>query len=87
MCGSLTFLAGAASANELPAVPEGGLLRINDYACVDQETQLKGHCFIKQDLSGQMYLAFTQNREVMFIRKFDDDGYETIWMNDKFNSF
>lgn len=68
-------------------MPEGGFLNISNAPCSDNQTGEVGHCFFKQDMTGQKYLIFTQDREVMFIRKFDDDSNETIWTADRFDTF
>lgn len=85
LCALMLFPSGG-HANEAPPVPEGGLSLLYEARCTDQESGERGYCYYQQDVSGVQYLAFFQGEVLMFIRRILEDGYETIWMNDQFNS-
>lgn len=80
------LLSGMAVANEPPSVPEGGLTHVFTSPCQDPETGQKGTCYIMQDVEGTLYTTFWQYDMLMFIRKDVPGGYETIWVNDQYNS-
>ena len=73
-------------ADEAPPVPEGGLSFFYQSPCADSETGQKGYCFLGRDQTGQTFLTFWQEEELMFIRQVTGDTYETIWVNPKYNS-
>ena len=88
----LTFLttcllaATGAYGNEPPPIPEGGLNHHYSAPCTDNETGEAGYCYFASDAAGNHYLSFVQEGHLMFIRKIVGDGYETIWVDDKYNS-
>lgn len=85
---SLLLLPMMAMANQPPPPPEGGLTPIHDTECMDIMTNVDGHCYLSRDIDGNIYLAFFQNDEIMFIREIRPEGaYVTIWMSDKFDTF
>jgi len=75
-----------AMANEAPPVPEGGFQVLAETTCSDNETGQKGMCYYLQAVDGRVYLAFWQQEVLMFIREIKGDSYETIWVNDEFNT-
>lgn len=84
---SLALLAGStALANEPPPVPEGGLQTLYSSVCTDKETGIGGVCFLVVDIQGNTYLLFFIDEKIMFIRKMKEDGYDLVWMHDKYNS-
>ena len=74
-------------ANELPPIPDGGLIAISSGKCTDNETKEKGFCVISADKNGNLYLIFAQDGDVQFIRKLVDDGYETVYERDGFATY
>lgn len=82
----LAVLSAPVSANEAPAVPEGGLSLVLQQSCVDNESGQKGDCYLMQAMDGKMYLTFWQGGIMMFIREVVGDIYTNIWVNDQFNS-
>ena len=83
----LLLLAGALAAQDLPPVPEGGLLHQRSHDCTDNASGEVGECFISVDRNDNVYMTFLQNESVQFIRKIVDGGYEELYMRDSFNSF
>ena len=80
-------LAVPSIANEPPPVPEGGLKHIFHFpVCEDKETGEEGECRMSQDKDGNWFTTFWQEGQLMFIRKAVTGGYETIWVNDEYNS-
>lgn len=73
-------------ADEPPPVPEGGLSTIYEAPCSDNETGIEGYCYFMQDVSGDVYLTFWVNDELMFIRHVIGDGYEVIWIHPAYNA-
>ena len=63
---------------ELPPVPEGGINYFLQGPCKDNESGLKGYCFMGKTNDGRTILTFWQDDELMFIRQVVGDGYETI---------
>jgi len=84
---SLFLLAGAVAAQDLPPVPEGGLLHKSSHDCTDNASGEVGECFISVDRNDNVYMTFLQNERIQFIRKMVDGGYEELYMRDTFNSF
>jgi len=79
--------AGSASSQELPQVPEGGLLHYKVSDCTDNESGEVGECVISVDRNNNVYMTFLQNERIQFIRKITGDGYEELYMRDTFNTF
>ena len=84
---SLFLLAGAVAAQDLPPVPEGGLLHKSVQDCTDNASGEVGECIISVDRNDNVYMTFLQNERVQFIRKIVDGGYEELYMRDSFKSF
>ncbi len=85
LCALLLFPFGG-MANEPPPVPEGGLTHQFTTPCSDGETGQKGTCYLMQDKDGTLYTVFYQGDTLMFIRREVPGGYETVWVNEKYNS-
>ena len=83
----LFLLAGALAAQDLPPVPEGGLLHQSSHDCTDNASGEVGECFISVDRNYNVYMTFLQNERIQFVRKMVDGGYEELYMRDSFNSF
>lgn len=82
------LLASVASANEPPPEPEGGLVAILTAPCTDMETGEKGVCYVFRDVEENYYTAFWQGETLQFIRRpLPDGGYESVWVNDRYNSY
>lgn len=83
------LLSSVALANEPPPETEGGLVVIaKNITCFDMETGEKGLCHILRDVQGGYYTAFWQGETLQFIRRpLPGGGYETIWVNDMYNSY
>lgn len=71
----------------LPPVPDGGLIVLYRGDCTDEVSQEQGQCTSEDDVQGNHYLVFKQNGEIQFIRQVTGDGYKTLYMNPRFNSF
>jgi hypothetical protein len=84
---SFSLLGSISHANEPPPLPLGGLVPLHEAPCSDMETGERGHCYLQKDLMDNVYMSFMQDDVLMFIRRVIDGGYETIWMNDRYNSF
>lgn len=83
----LAALPAMAMANEPPPVPEGGINFVIESECEDHETGQKGECYGGYAVDGTFYVVFWQDNVMMFIRKSVGDSYETIWVNDHYNSY
>ena len=79
---------GLAHANEPPPEPEGGLVVTYASPCFDRETGEQGMCYLLRDIHGGTYTAFWQGETLQFIRRpLPEGGYETVWINDMYNSY
>lgn len=83
---ALLLTTATGKANEPPPVPEGGINYYLEGHCRDHESGQEGYCYMGNTTDGRTLMMFWQGQELMFIRKVVGDGYETIWVNPKFNS-
>ena len=82
------LVASSAHANEPPPIPEGGINYVMQGECQDNETGLTGYCYGGYDNKGNFYLTFWLDNQLQFIRKVvENQPYETICVNDTYNSF
>ena len=73
-------LTTTATADELPPVPEGGLVHLKNEPCTDAVFNLQGTCYFSRDLKGNHYVAFfTQAQIGMVIWQIIDGELVEIW--------
>lgn len=60
----ILFLAGTARADELPPVPDGGLVHLKNEPCVEPVFNLEGTCYYSRDVKGNEYVAFFTKQEL-----------------------
>ena len=74
------------STAEPPPVPDG-LVSLHSTDCTDKETGQLGFCILFVDGTGQNWLGFYQDDEIVMIRKLIPDGtYVTTWRADWYDS-
>ena len=77
---SFVLWAGSVSSQELPQVPEGGLLPYKVSDCTDNESGQSGRCYVFDRGDGTFYMVFTQQGEPVFVRQtLKEGGYITVW--------
>ena len=84
----LLFLSSHVEAQTLPPFPKGGLTPIGAGPCSDVVTGQHGFCLRAKSTDGTVYLLFSQEEVLMFIRKLLPSGsYTTIWQRNTFNAY
>ena len=77
---SSVLWAGSVSSQELPQVPEGGLLHYKVSDCTDNESGQSGRWYMFDRGDGTFYMVFTQQGEPVFVRQtLKEGGYITVW--------
>lgn len=84
---SCVLWAAGANSQELPPVPEGGLLHYKVFDCVDQVSGLTVVCVQSKDMEGNEYMTLMQNGKVVEIRKIVGDSYVVIYQQEHFGTF
>jgi hypothetical protein len=84
---SCAILASTASSQELPPVPEGGLLHYKVFDCVDKVSKLAVVCVQSRDMEGNEYMTLMQGSVVVEIRLLVGDGYTVIYQTEHFGTF
>ena len=84
---SCVLWAAGASSQELPPVPEGGLLHYKVFDCVDQVSKQRVVCVQSRDMEGNEYMTLMQGEVIVEIRQVVGDSYVVIYQQEHFGTF